>query len=84
MGRTFVEPADGARAGVVHGVGGARDVVGIARLFGIGDGVVLHIAHEYLRARLDVVSGIPAQALDFVEAAPDDLVDLHDADAAGA
>jgi len=44
--------------------------------------IILHVAHQDLRAGADVVAGVPAQTLDVVEAAPDALVYLQDADVA--
>src|SRR3954468_5951707 len=78
----FVEAGDGVGAGVVDGVGGAGDYVGVAGALGVGDGVVLYVAHQDLGAGADVVAGVPGKGPDVVEAAPDALVYLHDADAA--
>src|SRR5687767_3617985 len=81
MRRRLGEAADRARAAVIDGVRRARDVLRVAGPLGEGNRVVLKVAQENLRAGADVVRRVPAHALHVVKAAPDALVDLHDADA---
>src|SRR5688572_32507454 len=81
MRRRLGEAADRARAAVIDGVRRARDVLRVAGPLGEWNRIVLEVAQQNLRAGADVVSRVPAHALHVVEAAPDALVDLHDADA---